>query len=153
MFGTLTTDHWQIEKMEDMFRREQYGQLMERFLGPRGVMMQKIENRLNENSYIPEFLFPLFWEYEPESVDIFKHADLVISRIMARGTWASMLWLRKTYSRNRLVSFLEKRGRRVLPPRELNYWAFMGGISAEKREKWVKESREKSDVWGTKHAH
>ena len=116
-------------------------------------MMGISKNNLNDNAKIPEFVFPVFWEYDPGSIDVFKHADLIIGRIMERGTWASMLWLWETYSEKKLVSFLEKRGRRVLPPRELNYWAFMSGVSPEKIKIWVKESREKPHVWRARHAH
>lgn len=115
--------------------------------------METTEGTLKDGSHIPEFLFPLFWEYEPENIHIVRHADFVMGRIMETGTWESMLWLRRTYSRERLISFLEKRGRRVLPPRELNYWALISGISREKREDWVMESRNKTHVWGAKHAH
>ena len=116
-------------------------------------MRERSKNSLNDKAGSPEFVFPLFWEYEPGTIDIVRHADLIIGRIMERGTWASMSWLRETYPVKKLVSFLEKRGRRILPPRELNYWALMSGISDEQREKWVKESREKPHVWGARHAH
>lgn len=116
-------------------------------------MMKKSKNSLNNNTQIPEFVFSLFWEYDKETINIFEHADLIIGRIMERGTWASMLWLRKTYSEKKLVSFLEKKGRQALSPRELNYWALIAGVPVEKREKWIKESREKPHVWGARHAH
>jgi len=110
-------------------------------------------NGLKNIKRLPEFLFPLFWEYDPRTMDIVKHASLIIGRIMERGSWASMVWLRETYSREQLVSFLEGRGRRMLPPRELNYWALISGIDPEKRKMWLKEAREKPDVWRTRHPH
>lgn len=119
----------------------------------RNVMKEKMENSLYDDADIPEFVFPLFWEYDPGTIKIIKHADLIICRIMERGTWSSMLWLAETYPKEKLVSFLEKRGRRILPSRELNYWALVSGISIEKKEKWVKESREKADIWRARHAH
>ena len=120
---------------------------------PRVVMIVKSESKLDDNAKIPKFVFSLFWDYDPESIDIFKHADLIIGRIMERGTWVSMLWLWETYPKKKLVSFLEKRGRRVLSPRELNYWAFISEVSPEKRKIWIKESREEPHVWRFRHAH
>ena len=110
-------------------------------------------NIFKNNNEIPEFLFPLFWEYDPGTIDRAKHAGLIIGRIMERGSWASMVWLQKTYTRDQLVAFLENKGYRILPLRELNYWALMTGIPSEKREDWLKETGKSSQVWRARHAH
>ena len=109
-------------------------------------MNKEVKNALKNNRGLPESLFPLFWEYDPMKIDLVKHAGLIIGRIMERGSWASMLWLQKTYSGGQLVSFLEQRGHRMLPPRELNYWALVIGVDTVKRGKWLKNVREKPDV-------
>jgi len=116
-------------------------------------MKKMSKSTVNTNASISPFLSTLFWEYDPGVIDVKRHADLIIGRVMERGSWASMLWLRKTYSEEKLISFLAKRGRRVLPPRELNYWAFMSGVSPDERKIWVRDSREKPHVWGARHAH
>jgi hypothetical protein len=116
-------------------------------------MMKKSQNSISDNEEIPDFVFSLFWEYEKGTINIFEHADLIIGRIMEIGTWDVMLWLRKTYPDKKLVSFLERKGRQILSPRELNYWAFITGIPIGQREKWTKESRERPDVWGARYAH
>jgi len=108
-------------------------------------------NTVYDEKGLPGYLYPFFWEYDPGKIHIMKHADFIIGRIMERGTWTSMRWLQKTYPRERLISFLEKKGRRRLPPRELNYWALISGIPPEKRKKWIKEAREKPHVWGNRH--
>lgn len=102
---------------------------------------------LPDKNGIAEFLYPLFWEYDPGTVDVVKHADLVMGRIMERGGWAAMCWLRKTYTTEQLVSFLERRGKRVLPIRELNYWAVITEIPEEKKQMWFKEARKAPYVW------
>ncbi|HLC17348.1 MAG TPA: hypothetical protein VJL89_14105 [Thermodesulfovibrionia bacterium] len=96
---------------------------------------------------IPEFLYPLFWEYNPKEMDIIQHSDTIMGRIMEHGTWQAMCWLRVTYKAEQIVSFLERRGKRVLPLRELNYWALVSGVSEEKRKKWLKEAKEQLHVW------
>jgi len=110
------------------------------------------EEKSNPDFGIPGFLYPLFWEYEPKDIDIRQHATLIIGRIMGRGSWSSMIWLQQTYARDEIVSFLEKKGRHVLPPRELNYWALMYGISPQKKGKWLKDAKGRSDVWNTRHS-
>ena len=102
---------------------------------------------------IPESLFSLFWEYEPEKIDTYQHASLIMSRIMERGRWTDMVWLLNTYSRNELVDFLEKRGKNILPPRELNYWAFISNLPPEIRHEWIKSARERKDEWRTRYSH
>lgn len=116
-------------------------------------MGEQIENQFRNDMKLPEFLFPLFWEYDPGIIDIVKHSGLIMYRIMERGSWTSMVWLQRTYSKDQLVSFLEKRGNRILSSRELNYWALISGISPEKRRKWLEEARERSHVWRSRHSH
>ena len=118
----------------------------------------EISNKLKKSTTInhkgiPEFLFPLFWEYDPGTIDTAEHAGLIIGRIMERGTWASMVWLKKTYTKDQLVSFLENKGHRTLPLRELNYWALMSGIPTEKRQNWLENASRRPHVWKARHAH
>ena len=96
---------------------------------------------------VPEFLHFLLWDYEIESIDVKKHAFLLMSRIMERGTWEAMKWLQKTYSNEELKEFIEKKGVKLLAPRELNYWAFVCGIPDEKRSMMVKEARKTYSLW------
>jgi len=117
------------------------------------AMNEKVADSIINHIGLPDFFSLLFWEYDPGTIDIIKHDSLIMGRIMERGSWASMAWLQKTYSREQLGSFLEKRGNRILPPRELNYWALMCGIPSDKKQKWLKDAREKHDVWRDRHSH
>lgn len=116
-------------------------------------MGKKTRNSVNENRGLPEFLFPLFWEYDPVDIDIELHANVIMERIMEKGSWISMVWLKKTYSRDQLISYLEKRGNRILSPRELNYWSLMSGVSADKRQRWLKDASKRHDVWRNRYSH
>lgn len=102
---------------------------------------------------IPEFLCPLFWEYDVETIDITMHADVIIGRVMERGTWAAMKWLLQNFSKSELAGFLERKGKQLLPPRELNYWAIICDLSPDKRHKWVKDARESNNKWRSRVAH
>jgi hypothetical protein len=116
------------------------------------AMSEQTESKFRNNMKLPEFLFPLFWEYDPETIDIVKHAGLIMNRIMERGLWASMVWLQRTYSQDQIISFLEKKGSRTLSSRELNYWALISGIPPEKRQKWLEKARERPHVWRDRHS-
>lgn len=108
---------------------------------------------MDSKSSIPEFLIQFFWEYDPGNISIEQHADLIIGRIMERGNWESMLWLKRTFSKDILLNFLEKKGKKILSPRELNYWAFVVGIPAEKRKHWLEKLKEDPYVWRTRFSH
>jgi hypothetical protein len=72
----------------------------------------------------------LFWDVDPETVDLERHSDYVLERVMTRGGWDAMKWLRATYPVPRLANFLRRKGMR-LPPRERAYWALMAGVTLE----------------------
>ena len=70
----------------------------------------------------------LFWDVDPRTVDLLRHRDYVLDRVMSRGGWAAMCWLLQAYSREDLGDFLRRRGYR-LAPRDLAYWSLIAGIS------------------------
>jgi hypothetical protein len=70
---------------------------------------------------IPPELCALFWDVDPMCVRIPEHADYVIERIMLRGGWNAMCWLRRTFDDETLADFLRRKGHR-LAPRERAYW-------------------------------
>ena len=116
-------------------------------------MTEKSNNDMESKSSIPEFLSQFFWEYNSRDISIERHADLIIGRIMGRGNWASMAWLKKTFSKEILLNFLEKKGKKILSPRELNYWAFVVGVPAEKRKQWLENLKEEPYAWRTRFSH
>jgi ribonuclease HI len=75
---------------------------------------------------IPDAVRRLFWDVEPDAVEIERHRDYVMERIMTRGTWEAMRWLRSTYSKREMADFLARKADR-LPPRDRAYWALVAG--------------------------
>lgn len=69
------------------------------------------------------------WDVEPATVDPERHRDFIMERVMSRGTWEAMRWLKTTYSRELLGDFLQRRGDR-LTPRDRAYWSLISGVSA-----------------------
>ena len=98
-------------------------------------------------SQLPSYLQRYFWEYDPQALDIHKHANVIMARVMERGTWQAMLWLREKYSVEEICSFLYSKGWKVLPPRELNYWALVGRIPEQERKELLKKVRETDSTW------
>lgn len=81
---------------------------------------------------LPDAVRILFWEVNPDTLDPDRHRDYVMERIMSRGTWEAMRWLRRTYTREQIGDFIRAKGRR-LPPRDEAYWALMAGVELVQR--------------------
>jgi hypothetical protein len=79
---------------------------------------------------LPDEVRRLFWDVDPDSVDLERHRDYVLQRVMTRGGWVAMKWLRATYPDAALADFLRRKGMR-LPPRERAYWGFVAGERLE----------------------
>jgi hypothetical protein len=76
----------------------------------------------------PEDIERLFWDVDPRSVDLARHRDYVMERVMSRGGWTAMRWLRQAYSKAQMADFLLRKGARRLAPRELAYWSLIAGV-------------------------
>ena len=102
---------------------------------------------------LPPSLHRFFWEYDPATIRLNEHSHLIMLRLMERGTWEAMLWLRKTFTNEQITEFLYKKGKKVLPARELNYWAFICGVPDEIRYEWLAEIKVRKDIWLNRSAH
>lgn len=78
---------------------------------------------------VPESLRSLFWDVDLGAIRLPDHADYVIERVMTRGTWNAMSWLRRTFDASELRDFLARKGAR-LPARERAYWQLLLGVRA-----------------------
>ena len=43
---------------------------------------------------IPTELAWLFWDVDPAQIDLERHRDYILERVMMRGDWFAMRWLR-----------------------------------------------------------
>lgn len=97
---------------------------------------------------LPPHVRSLLWEYDLDNPKGSDRLDrVVVERVMARGGWESMRWLLGAYPRSVLREFLERRGRRVLAPRELRFWSWATGVPDSVATSWVHEARERAVTW------
>ncbi|MBP9113527.1 MAG: hypothetical protein KBF88_12015 [Polyangiaceae bacterium] len=75
-------------------------------------------------SRLPQEANALFWEVEASTLDRDAHMDYILERLMERGTWECMKWVRAEYTDTERADFLLRRGHR-LSPRERAYWALV----------------------------
>ena len=80
---------------------------------------------------LPDFVSRLLWDVDLSRLDLHRDAALVFERVMSRGSWAAMKWLRSRYSREELAEFVRQEGEKRLSARDLAYWALVCGVDAK----------------------
>lgn len=80
----------------------------------------------------PPDVVRLLWDVEADALDLSRAADreLVMERVMGRGTLEAMRWLRSRFSKDELAAFIRAKGKARLAPRDLAYWALVAGVPA-----------------------
>lgn len=97
---------------------------------------------------IPEGVLRLMWEYDGAVLQNGTMLlDTLLERVMSAGGISEMRWLLHAVDRARLAAYLESRGRRVLPPRELSFWCRMAGIEESVAAQWVGNARAREGAW------
>jgi hypothetical protein len=71
----------------------------------------------------------------------------IMERVMERGDWDDMRWLVTRFGRERLGEYLRERGHRVLPPRELRFWALVSRIPEATADDWVRAAQDRARAW------
>ncbi len=77
---------------------------------------------------VPDSVSRLFWDVDPASLDLERDQPFVFERLMSRGTWDAMTWLRRRYAPEALRAFVREKGAAKLSPRDLAYWAVACGL-------------------------
>lgn len=80
---------------------------------------------------LPDCVRLLLWDVDPERIDSARDRCFLCERVMTRGSWAAMKWLRARYSAAELAEFVRTRGAATLSPRDLAYWALITGVQTE----------------------
>lgn len=78
----------------------------------------------------PPDVVRLLWDIDPDALDLSRTTDrdIVMERVMGRGTLEAMRWLRSRFSKDELAAFVREKGRDRLAPRDLAYWALIAGV-------------------------
>jgi putative transcriptional regulator len=82
---------------------------------------------------VPAGLRPHFQEYDLQTLNIIKDANLIIPRTLEFGTWDELRWLFEVYGIKRIQVFLRRYGERWLRPVDFNYWRKLLGLRKWRR--------------------
>ena len=79
---------------------------------------------------LPACVTRLLWDLDPAHIDPDRDRALIFERVMGRGTWEAMGWLRARYPKEVLADFVREQGPRKLTPRDLAYWSLVCDVEA-----------------------
>ncbi|MGC8915441.1 MAG: hypothetical protein ACP5NF_00465 [Thermoanaerobaculum sp.] len=97
---------------------------------------------------LPGCVRALLWEYDLQAQAPEEAWErVVMEKVMLRGDLEAIRFLLARFSRQRLAAFLEGRGRRVLPPRELSFWGKLCGVPRDTLREWVAEAAARERAW------
>ncbi|MCX7785982.1 MAG: hypothetical protein N2201_07185 [candidate division WOR-3 bacterium] len=69
---------------------------------------------------IPDYIYKLFWDFNKSDVDINRHANFIIRRVLDYGECKAINWLRQTYSDELIKNVINNK--RGLLDKTLIFW-------------------------------
>ncbi|MCI0652628.1 MAG: hypothetical protein L0Z55_12185 [Planctomycetes bacterium] len=86
---------------------------------------------------LPERLRRYFWEHDWKQVSWEKHRDFIVERIIARGDWESIRWIR-SHAGDEVVRevILRTHGRSLTRP-QLRFWELILGLPGTQVSTWL----------------
>ena len=76
----------------------------------------------------PDYVKSLFWDCDINDIDVEKHQDFIIRRVLDRGEWSAVKWLRKDVGDDAIRNWLLKTKGKGLEPRKINFWGIILNI-------------------------
>lgn len=96
---------------------------------------------------LPDAVADLLWDVLPGEVRLAEHRDFLIGRILARGRWAAVEWLRGQIGDAAIAAYLVRTRGRCLSPRQLRFWELVLELGDELVSGWIAERRGASGLW------
>jgi hypothetical protein len=75
---------------------------------------------------LPRRLYSFFWDVDPKQVDLRRHAEYVIARLLEHGDLGAIRWLLSVYSERHIARVV--RQSRQLSRKTANFWRLRFGI-------------------------
>lgn len=93
---------------------------------------------------LPTFLRPLFWEYDFRKLSWKQHAHLVTGKILARGDWRALVWLRRKLGDPGLREWIIRGQGRGLSRRQVRYWELILDLPHRLVNQWLADPGRRS---------
>jgi hypothetical protein len=90
-----------------------------------------------------QWLFP---EYNFATVDVERHAGVIMERILERGAWDQIKWLFVHYGERRVAEWVRQHGFRLLSKRSFALWRLTLGVEQYVAPEWAIQAK-KNEMW------
>ncbi|MEK9162617.1 MAG: hypothetical protein AAB261_04895 [Chloroflexota bacterium] len=80
----------------------------------------------------------LFPEYEFSTMDDKRFANVIIERILDRGSLDQVRWVLACYGKRGVEKWVRQCGYRRLPRKNFEYWRWVFGIKRYRKQPWEK---------------
>jgi hypothetical protein len=111
----------------------------------RSETVERSRTTRTRGSSLSGFLKPLFWDYTFRTLTWEADRDLIITRVLASGSWDAVKWLRSQVSDAELRQWIVARRGRGLSPRQLRFWELILGLPRRQMNAWLAE--EGRQIW------
>jgi hypothetical protein len=92
------------------------------------------------SSSLPRFVLDLFWDCDSSQIGWDTHRDFITKRVLARGGWTAIQWLRSQVGDDGLRRWIIQRRGRGFEPRQLRYWQTVLSIDPAEVDAWIAAS-------------
>ncbi len=86
---------------------------------------------------LPESLRPLFWDCDFATLDVVRHRDFVIGRVLASDPLDAIRWLRRQYGDDVIRVWIIRHSGRQLSSRQLRFWETVIGLPTAAVQQWL----------------
>jgi hypothetical protein len=94
---------------------------------------------------LPVSVKKLFWDTNPRALRLDRHREAIIGRVLAVGTWADVVWLRRQIGDSAIREWIVRHEGRGLTPQQLRFWQLLVDLPRRQVDLWLhSESRQ---VW------
>jgi hypothetical protein len=78
---------------------------------------------------LPDFMRRLFWDVDPDAVDVVRERSFVLDRVLEYGGIEAVDWAEDTYGTDGLRDYFLTRGDRVLSAKTRSFWRAMFNLT------------------------
>ena len=86
---------------------------------------------------VDDHLADLFWEYDLDELDWDEHRDFIARRVLSKGTWSQIKWLREKLGDEQLRDVIVESKGRDLSPRQLRFWQLILDLPETEVDRWL----------------
>ncbi|MFQ5599846.1 MAG: hypothetical protein ACE5G2_04745 [Candidatus Krumholzibacteriia bacterium] len=91
---------------------------------------------------LPSFVLELFWEHAPGDISWERHRDFIVERVLARGDWDAICWVRSQAGDEVLREIIVRTRGRWLSRAQIRFWQLILDLPEAQVSVWLhSESR------------